>query len=58
MEHPIRVFRTLEAAAAAEREELWRLTPAERMAIARALQLRVYGADTPDVRESERAKRK
>lgn len=53
----VRVFRNVEEAARAEREEMWRLTPAERMAIARELQLRVYGADAPDVRESERAKK-
>lgn len=48
--------RSFEEAARWEREERWKLSPIERLRIARELQLRVYGADAPDVRESERNK--
>ena len=48
--------RGFDEAARWEREQNWRLTPMERLRIARELQLRVYGPDAPDVRESERAK--
>jgi hypothetical protein len=39
-------------------QQLWSLTPEERLAIAKELRDRVYGADAPDVRESERANAK
>ncbi|HEX6811352.1 MAG TPA: hypothetical protein VF384_07005 [Planctomycetota bacterium] len=38
-------------------KQLWAMTPDERMEIARILKERVYGADAPDIRESERSKR-
>lgn len=39
-----------------DREQMWAMTPDERMAIAKELRDRVYGKDAPDVRESERTK--
>ena len=33
-----------------DREQHWAMTPSERLKMARALQLRVYGDDAPDVR--------
>lgn len=46
--------RTFEEAARWEREQNWSLTPLERLEILRELQLRVFGTDAPDVRESQR----
>ena len=37
-------------------QQMWAMTPDERLEIAKILRDRVYGADAPDVRESERAK--
>lgn len=37
-----------------DREQMWAMTPDERMEIARILRDRAYGPDEPDVRESER----
>lgn len=37
-----------------DREQMWAMTPDERIAIAKALRDRVYGTDCPDVREAER----
>lgn len=48
--------RSFEEADRWNREQNWALTPLERMQIARQLQIRVYGGDAPDVRESERSK--
>ncbi len=39
-----------------DREQMWSMTPDERIEIACILRERVYGTDAPDVRESERAK--
>jgi hypothetical protein len=47
---------SFEDAARHDREQMWAMTPDERMAIARVLRERVYGADAPDVREAERSK--
>jgi hypothetical protein len=41
-----------------DREQMWAMTPDERIEIARILRDRAYGPDAPDVRESERAKQK
>lgn len=41
---------TLAEAAEAERREMWAMSPEERLAIARELQMPVYGRDCPDVR--------
>lgn len=43
-------YQTLAEAAEAERLAMWAMSPEERLAIARELQLRVYGRDCPDVR--------
>jgi hypothetical protein len=37
-------------------KQLWAMTPEQRLEIAKVLRDRVYGADAPDVRESERSK--
>jgi len=47
---------SFEEAARWEREQNWALTPVERLRIARELQLRAFGRDAPDVRESERGR--
>ncbi|MBL8726898.1 MAG: hypothetical protein JNM25_00615 [Planctomycetes bacterium] len=39
-----------------DRRQQWAMTPDERHAIAKELRDRFYGADAPDVRESERSK--
>lgn len=39
-------------------QQLWAMTPEERLAIAKELRDRVYGADAPDIRASERSKGK
>jgi hypothetical protein len=39
-----------------DREQMWAMTPDERMAIAKELRDRVFGKDCPDVREAERSK--
>ena len=39
-----------------DREQMWAMTPDERLAIAKVLRERVYGKDAPDVREAERGK--
>ena len=39
-----------------DREQIWAMTPDERIAISRALRDRVYGNDCADVREAERDK--
>jgi hypothetical protein len=39
-----------------DREQMWAMTPDERMAIAKELRDRVFGKDCPDVREAERGK--
>lgn len=39
-----------------DRQQMWAMTPDERIEIARMLRDRVYGTDVPDVREAERAK--
>ena len=39
-----------------DREQMWQMTPEERLEVARILRDRAYGADAPDVRESERTK--
>lgn len=39
-----------------DRQQQWAMTPDERHAIAKELRDRFYGADAPDVRESERSK--
>jgi hypothetical protein len=39
-----------------DREQQWSMTPDERLAAAKLLRDRVYGADVPDVREAERSK--
>lgn len=51
------IFRNPQEAEEAERQAMWALTPAERMAIAKTLRDRVYGPNPPDVRESERTRR-
>lgn len=38
-----------------DREQQHAMTPDERLEVARVLRERVYGCDTPDVREAERA---
>lgn len=40
-----------------DREQVWAMTPDERLRILRILRERVYGKDAPDVRESERRRR-
>ena len=37
-------------------EQMWAMTPEERLEAARILRERAYGPDAPDVREAERAK--
>jgi len=39
-----------------DREQMWAMTPDERMAIAKELRDRVFGKDCPDVREAERSR--
>ncbi|HEX5050834.1 MAG TPA: hypothetical protein VFZ65_03600 [Planctomycetota bacterium] len=39
-----------------DREQMWAMTPEERLEAARVLRERAYGQDAPDVREAERAK--
>ena len=39
-----------------DRQQMWAMTPDERMQIAKELRDRVYGTDVPDVREAERTK--
>lgn len=56
MEREAHKSRSFADAAAWDREQMWAMTPDERLEIARVLRERVYGADAPDVRESERAK--
>lgn len=53
-----RIFEDPRQASAAEREEMWALTPLERTRIARILRERVYGPAPVDVRESERTRKK
>lgn len=38
------------------KEQMWAMTPDERLAIAKELRDRFYGKDAPDVREAEREK--
>jgi hypothetical protein len=40
-----------------DRQQMWAMTPDERMEVARILRERAFGADQPDVREAERARR-
>lgn len=37
-------------------QQLWAMTPEERLEIAKVLRERAYGLDAPDVREAERSK--
>lgn len=37
-------------------QQMWAMTPEERLVAAKVLRDRAYGADAPDVRESERKK--
>ncbi|MDO8348953.1 MAG: hypothetical protein Q7T30_01865 [Planctomycetota bacterium] len=37
-------------------QQQWAMTPDDRLEIAKILRDRVYGADAPDVRESERSR--
>ena len=39
-----------------DREQMWAMTPEERLEAARILCERAYGPDAPDVRDSERSK--
>ncbi|MCA8978335.1 MAG: hypothetical protein KDC98_26640 [Planctomycetes bacterium] len=39
-----------------DKQQQWSMTPDERLALAKELRDRYYGADCPDVREAERSK--
>ena len=56
MEREAHKSRSFADAAAWDLAQMWAMTPEERLEIARVLRERAYGADAPDVRESERAK--
>jgi len=47
--------RSFAEAAQWDLRQQWAMTPDERLEIARVLRERAYGADAPDVRESERS---
>ena len=54
MERIAHVSRSFAEAEIWDRDQMWSLTPDERLAIARTLRERVFGSDAPDVREAER----
>ncbi len=56
MERDAILAHSFEEAERWSREQMWAMTPEERMEIARVLRDRVYGKDAPDVRESEWSK--
>lgn len=39
-----------------DREQMWAMTPEERLEVARILRERAYGPDAPDVRQAEWSK--
>lgn len=57
MDREVHKSRSFEEAERHDREQQWRMTPDERFEVARILRLRVWGADCPDVREAEWARR-
>jgi hypothetical protein len=54
MERDAHKSRSFDDAAQWDKEQQLSMTPDERLEIARVLRIRAYGADVPDVRESER----
>jgi hypothetical protein len=48
--------RSFAEAAQHDLQQMWSMTPEERLAAAKVLRDRAYGAHAPDVREAERAK--
>ena len=54
MERIVHVARSFAEAAEWDRQQQRAMTPDERLAIARILRDRAYGADAPDVRQAER----
>jgi len=56
MEREANLAHSFEEAERWSLQQMWAMTPDERLEIARVLRERVYGTDAPDVRESERSK--
>jgi hypothetical protein len=56
VEREVHKSSSFEEAARWDREQQWAMTPEERLEIARILRERAYGADAPDVRQSERGR--
>ena len=54
MERDVHKARSFEEAAKWDRAQQKAMSPDERLAIAKELRDRAYGADAPDVRQSER----
>jgi hypothetical protein len=54
MDREVHKSRSFAEAERHDREQQWKMTPAERMAAAAELRMRVYGPDCPDVRDYER----
>ncbi len=48
--------RSFAEAALHDLQQMWSMTPEQRLEAAKVLRDRAYGPDAPDVRESERAK--
>jgi hypothetical protein len=54
MERIAHIARSFQAAAAWDRDQQRKMTPDERLAVAKVLRDRAFGTDAPDVRQVER----